>query len=106
MSYIVVASKFIQAYTDPKVSSPYLRRSYGFHDLTDLVNDKIREGYMPKGGVSTFMHSDGYPIYLQAMYNPVPAVPAPPAVPAAAAVAADPVIPRGGTRRSKKARRA
>jgi hypothetical protein len=103
MSYIVVASKFIQAYTDPKVSSPYLRRSYG-PDLTALVNDKIREGYMPKGGVSTFMHSDGYPIYLQAMYNPVPAVPAPPA--AAAAVAADPVIPRGGTRRSKKARRA
>ena len=102
MSYIVVANGRINAYENPMRPSPYLPRGHG-PDLTALVNDKIREGYMPKGGISAYVGPHGNLMYLQAMYNPVPAVPAPPA--AAAAVAADPVIPRGGTRRSKKARR-
>jgi len=102
MSYIVVEHKSINTYDD-FIDPPPSRRRARFPGLTDLVNDKIRQGYLPKGGISAYVGPGGQPMFIQAMYNPVPVVPV------AVAAAGDPVAPtdgpRGGTRRSKKARR-
>ena len=38
--------------------------------LDDIVNELIRTGWVPQGGVAVYLGERGYPVFVQAMIRP------------------------------------